>query len=68
MNYLTAQFALEDRGDITEDDAARSTAAGGVGTPVIQVAKGDGAPTIPVHSTETRRRSPARPGATPPCW
>ena len=52
MNYLTAQFALKDRGGITEGDTVLvHGAAGGVGTATIQVAKGYGARTIAVVSS-----------------
>lgn len=52
MNYLTAQFALKDRGGISEGDIVLvHGAAGGVGTATIQVAKGYGARTVAVVST-----------------
>lgn len=52
MNYLTAQFALKDRGGISEGDIVLvHGAAGGVGTATIQVARGYGARTIAVVST-----------------
>lgn len=52
MNYLTAQFALKDRGGIEEGDTVLvHGAAGGVGTATIQVAKGYGARSIAVVST-----------------
>ena len=52
MNYLTAQFALKDRGGIAEGDTVLvHGAAGGVGTATIQVAKGYGARTIAVVSS-----------------
>ncbi|PUA83012.1 NADPH:quinone oxidoreductase family protein [Nocardioides currus] len=55
MNYLTAQFALKDRGGIREGDTVLvHGAAGGVGTATIQVAKGYGARTIAVVSTEEK--------------
>ncbi|WP_310527246.1 NADPH:quinone oxidoreductase family protein [Nocardioides sp.] len=55
MNYLTAQFALKDRGGIAEGDTVLvHGAAGGVGTATIQVAKGYGARTIAVVSTPAK--------------
>jgi NADPH2:quinone reductase len=52
MNYLTAQFALKDRGGIRAGDTVLvHGAAGGVGTATIQVAKGYAARTIAVVST-----------------
>jgi NADPH2:quinone reductase len=55
MNYLTAQFALKDRGGIAEGDTVLvHGAAGGVGTATIQVAKGYGARTIAVVSSEEK--------------
>ncbi|MEO5666374.1 MAG: NADPH:quinone oxidoreductase family protein [Nocardioides sp.] len=52
MNYLTAQFALKDRGGVKEGDTVLvHGAAGGVGTATIQVAKGYGARSIAVVST-----------------
>ena len=52
MNYLTAQFALKDRGGIAAGDTVLvHGAAGGVGTATIQVAKGYGARTIAVVSS-----------------
>ena len=55
MNYLTAQFALKDRGGIREGETVLvHGAAGGVGTATIQVAKGYGARTIAVVSTEEK--------------
>jgi len=57
MNYLTAQFALKDRGGIAEGDTVLvHGAAGGVGTATIQVAKGYGARTIAVVSSEEKAR------------
>ena len=53
MNYLTAQFALAERGGLREGETVLvHGAAGGVGTATIQVAKGYGARTIAVVSTE----------------
>jgi NADPH2:quinone reductase len=57
MNYLTAQFALKDRGGIAEGDTVLvHGAAGGVGTATIQVAKGYGARTIAVVSSAEKAR------------
>jgi NADPH2:quinone reductase len=57
MNYLTAQFALKDRGGIAEGDIVLvHGAAGGVGTATIQVAKGYGARTIAVVSSAEKAR------------
>lgn len=64
MNYLTAQFALKDRGGITEGDTVLvHGAAGGVGTATIQVAKGYGARTIAVVSTEEKAQIARAAGA-----
>src|SRR4051812_24816928 len=55
MNYLTAQFALAERGRLREGETVLvHGAAGGVGTATIQVAKGYGARTIAVVSTEEK--------------
>jgi NADPH:quinone reductase len=55
MNYLTAQFALKDRGSVREGETVLvHGAAGGVGTATLQVAKGYGARTIAVVSTEEK--------------
>lgn len=52
MNYLTAQFALAERGGLRPGETVLvHGAAGGVGTATIQVAKGYGARTIAVVST-----------------
>lgn len=52
MNYLTAQFALKERGGIREGETVLvNGAAGGVGTATLQVAKGYAARTIAVVST-----------------
>jgi len=57
MNYLTAQFALKDRGGIVAGDTVLvHGAAGGVGTATIQVAKGYGARTIAVVSSPEKVR------------
>ena len=52
MNYLTALFALQERGQVRADETVLvHGAAGGVGTATLQVAKGLGARTIGVVST-----------------
>jgi NADPH2:quinone reductase len=52
MNYLTAQFALDQRGGLQDGETVLvHGAAGGVGTATIQVAKGMGARVIAVVST-----------------
>ena len=64
MNYLTAQFALRHRGDLREGETVLvHGAAGGVGTATIQVAKGYGARTIAVVSTEAKGEVARRAGA-----
>ena len=55
MNYLTAQFALETRGHLREGETVLvNGAAGGVGTASLQVAKGYGARTVAVVSTQEK--------------
>jgi NADPH2:quinone reductase len=55
MNYLTAQFALAERGQVRAGETVLvHGAAGGVGTATIQVAKGYAARTIAVVSTEEK--------------
>ncbi len=55
MNYLTAQFALHERGQIRAGETVLvNGAAGGVGTAAIQVARGYGAKVIAVVSTEEK--------------
>ncbi|MGZ4457760.1 MAG: NADPH:quinone oxidoreductase family protein [Nocardioidaceae bacterium] len=55
MNYLTAQFALATRGQLGKGETVLvHGAAGGVGTATLQVAKGYGARTIAVVSTEEK--------------
>ena len=55
MNYLTAHFALVERGDLKAGQTVLiHGAAGGVGTATIQVAKGFGATTIAVVSTNEK--------------
>jgi len=52
MNYLTALFALQERGQVRAGETVLvHGAAGGVGTATLQVAKGIGARTIAVVST-----------------
>jgi NADPH:quinone reductase len=64
MNYLTAQFALKERGQVREGDTVLvHGAAGGVGTATLQVAKGYGARTIAVVSTEEKAEVARRAGA-----
>ncbi len=64
MNYLTAQFALAERGDLEQGETVLvHGAAGGVGTATIQVAKGYGARTIAVVSTEEKGEVARRAGA-----
>jgi NADPH:quinone reductase len=64
MNYLTAQFALAERGDLREGETVLvHGAAGGVGTATIQVAKGYGARTIAVVSSEEKAEVARRAGA-----
>jgi NADPH:quinone reductase len=55
MNYLTAQFALATRARLEPGETVLvHGAAGGVGTASLQVAKGYGARTIAVVSTEEK--------------
>jgi NADPH:quinone reductase len=55
MNYLTAQFALATRAQLAKGETVLvHGAAGGVGTASLQVAKGYGARTIAVVSTEEK--------------
>ena len=55
MNYLTAHFALVRRGGLREGETVLvHGAAGGVGTATIQVARGFGARTIAVVSTDEK--------------
>ncbi|GGF47635.1 NADPH:quinone oxidoreductase [Marmoricola endophyticus] len=52
MNYLTAHFALAVRGSLAEGETVLVTgAAGGLGTALLQVAKGLGARTVGLVST-----------------
>ena len=70
MNYLTAQFALAERGQLQAGETVLvHGAAGGVGTATIQVAKGYGARTIAVVSTEEKAAvARSRPVPTRRCW
>lgn len=55
MNYLTAEFALHERAGLQAGETVLvHGAAGGVGTATIQVAKGMGARTIAVTSTDAK--------------
>ena len=64
MNYLTAQFALAERGGLREGETVLvHGAAGGVGTATIQVAKGMGARTIAVVSTDEKAQVARAAGA-----
>src|SRR6476620_4028075 len=64
MNYLTAQFALKERGQLQEGETVLvHGAAGGVGTATLQVAKGYGARTIAVVSTDAKADVASRAGA-----
>jgi NADPH:quinone reductase len=55
MNYLTAQFALETRAQLREGETVLvNGAAGGVGSASLQVAKGYGARTLAVVSTQEK--------------
>lgn len=64
MNYLTALFALEERGQVREGETVLvHGAAGGVGTATLQVAKGLGARTVAVVSTEEKAAFAKQAGA-----
>jgi NADPH2:quinone reductase len=64
LNYHTAYFALRTRGRLQEDETVLvHGAAGGVGTAAIQVARGLGARTIAVVSTEAKERVAREAGA-----
>jgi NADPH2:quinone reductase len=55
LNYLTAHFALVERGDLRSGETVLvHGASGGVGTASVQVAKGFGARVIAVTSTEEK--------------
>ncbi|WP_296605732.1 NADPH:quinone oxidoreductase family protein [Nocardioides sp.] len=64
MNYLTAQFALAERGGLRAGETVLvHGAAGGVGTASIQVAKGYGARTLAVVSSEEKAQVARAAGA-----
>jgi NADPH2:quinone reductase len=64
MNYLTAQFALAERGQLRDGETVLvHGAAGGVGTATIQVAAGLGARVIAVVSTDEKAEVARRAGA-----
>src|SRR4051812_35933451 len=64
MNYLTAQFALAERGGLRAGETVLvHGAAGGVGTATLQVARGYGAHTIAVVSTPEKAAIAKRAGA-----
>ena len=64
LNYHTAYFALKLRGRLREDETVLvHGAAGGVGTATLQVARGLGAHTIAVVSTEEKERVAREAGA-----
>jgi NADPH2:quinone reductase len=64
LNYHTAYFALKLRGRLEEGETVLvHGAAGGVGTAVLQVAKGLGASTVGVVSSEEKERVAHQAGA-----
>jgi NADPH:quinone reductase len=64
LNYHTAYFALRLRGRLAEGESVLvHGAAGGVGTAALQVAKGLGARTIAVVSTDEKERVAREAGA-----
>jgi NADPH:quinone reductase len=64
LNYHTAYFSLKTRGRLAEGETVLvHGAAGGVGTAAIQVAKGLGARTIAVVSSEAKERVAREAGA-----
>ncbi|MDO9455194.1 NADPH:quinone oxidoreductase family protein [Nocardioides sp.] len=64
MNYLTAEFALHERGGLQAGETVLvHGAAGGLGTATIQVAKGMGATVIGVVSTEAKKATATDAGA-----
>jgi NADPH2:quinone reductase len=64
LNYHTAYFALKLRGRLTAGESVLiHGAAGGVGTAAIQVARGLGATTIAVVSTDEKAEIAKRAGA-----
>lgn len=65
MNYLTAHFALKVRGGLRAGDTVLvHGAAGGVGVACLQVARGLGAETIAVASSQEKADLARRAGAT----
>ena len=64
LNYHTAYFALKTRGRLAEGETVLvHGAAGGVGTAALQVARGLGARTIAVVSSEAKERVAREAGA-----
>lgn len=64
MNYLTAEFALATRGEVTPGSTVLvNGAAGGVGTASVQVARGLGARVIAVASTDEKALVATQAGA-----
>ena len=64
MNYLTAHFALAERGNLRDGETVLvHGAAGGVGTATLQVAKAYGARTVAVVSTDEKADVARRAGA-----
>jgi NADPH2:quinone reductase len=64
LNYHTAYFALKTRGRVAEGETVLvHGAAGGVGTAALQVAKGLGARTIGVVSTDEKEQVAREAGA-----
>jgi NADPH:quinone reductase len=64
LNYHTAYFALKTRGRLEEGETVLvHGAAGGVGTAVLQVAKGLGASTIGVVSSDAKEQVAREAGA-----
>jgi NADPH2:quinone reductase len=64
LNYHTAYFALKLRGRVKEGDwVLVHGAAGGVGTATLQVARGLGAKTVAVVSTDEKERVAREAGA-----
>jgi NADPH:quinone reductase len=64
LNYHTAYFSLKTRGRLAEGETVLvHGAAGGVGTAALQVAKGLGARTIAVVSTDEKERVAREAGA-----
>jgi NADPH:quinone reductase len=64
LNYHTAYFSLKTRGRLAEGETVLvHGAAGGVGTATLQIAKGLGAHTIAVVSTDDKERVAREAGA-----